>query len=625
MALHPHSRNIIALCHDLIMAACSVGIALYLRMGSERFAEVLPLIAPATILFVVIAGVVFSAMRLYRGMWRYASAQDMTMIIRAVTIAIVLFTVCLFIYNRLEGMPRSALAIQWGLLIGMLAGPRLLWRAWRDGSLISAMSALRDSRIPVIVVGAGDNAELFLRETSRMGSSNYRVVALADDDPERIGRHMRGVPIFGPIADMGRVIEKCAKKGRKPQKILLSDARSAIPISSLLDIAEKQGLTFAQLPSIQELKEQLQERFSLRPIVIEDLLERPQNTRDISSVEAFVTDKVVLVTGAGGSIGSELVRQLAEAEPTRLILVDHAEYNLYRIEREMHESSRHTPKLALLADVRDTARMEQIFSDYKPDIVFHAAAIKHVPIAEDNPMEAIMTNVIGTRNVVDIACSHNTKAVVMISTDKAVNPTNIMGATKRLAEQYCHAYGTENTGSTKIITVRFGNVLGSTGSVVPLFRRQIEKGGPITITNPHMTRYFMTIREAVELVIQAGITGCDIESRNGFIFVLDMGEPVKITDLAYRMVKLSGLEPEKDVKIEVIGTRPGEKLHEELFYPSESLVPTQNKGVMMATADPETLKTLRKGIEGLEKKCATRQKDGLIELLEKLVPEYSSA
>lgn len=618
-------RHHIAALHDVIMAALSVVLSLYLRLDTALLHGQIPYLLPATLLFTAICAIVFSVMQLHRGMWRYASAKDLTTIVKAASVSVILFVPALFLLTRMEGYPRSALVINWLLLIIMLGAPRLLYRMIRDAGIKAILADFRDQRIPVVLIGAGDNTELFIRETTRTRANSFRPVAVLSDDTATIGRNIHGVPVFGPVSDIEATLDKLSRRKISPRKIIISRTnRDGELYRYLLAVAEKRGMTMARLPSFNDLQTQISERIATQPIVIEDLLGRAQHARDLSSVRSFVKNKVVLVTGAGGSIGSELVRQIAAADPDRLILMDNSEYALYHIDQEMHDKFRHVPRTALLGDVRDHAYITSLFKTYAPDIVFHAAAIKHVPLAEDNPLEAIMTNVTGTRNVADAAIAAGSEAMVMISTDKAVNPTNIMGATKRLAEHYCHAVGAESS-HTKVITVRFGNVLGSNGSVVPLFQKQIAAGGPITITDPSMTRYFMTIREAVELVIGAAQAGCHMTDRNGFIFVLDMGDPVRISDMAKQMIRLAGLKEDEDIKIKYIGVRPGEKLYEELFYPEESPVPTPHDGIMLATAGGEKIKSLRKKLDALSKQCQSRHRDQVLTLFRELVPEYQDA
>jgi O-antigen biosynthesis protein WbqV len=386
----------------------------------------------------------------------------------------------------------------------------------------------------------------------------------------------------------------------------------------------------ARLPRLTDFSGGLEERLQIRPIAIEDLLGRTQNTLDRPAMRRLVEGRRVLVTGAGGSIGSELARQIAAYEPQQLTLFDNSEFNIYSIDLELGERFPALPRAAIMGDVRDPARVARLFAEATPDLVFHAAALKHVPMVEHNPLEGLHTNVLGTRNVADACRRAGVAAMVLISTDKAVNPPNVMGASKRLAESYCQALdllrqsgAQPSGGGTRFVTVRFGNVLGSTGSVVPLFQHQIAMGGPLTVTHPEMTRYFMTIREAVELVLQATALGTESpDAEAGHLYVLDMGEPVKIVDLARQMIRLSGLRPDKEVEIHFTGLRPGEKLHEELFHRAEALMPTSHPGLRLAAPRAADAELLGRSLDELAALVQQGERDKALRLLHRLVPEF---
>ncbi|MCR6629402.1 MAG: polysaccharide biosynthesis protein [Magnetospirillum sp.] len=387
----------------------------------------------------------------------------------------------------------------------------------------------------------------------------------------------------------------------------------------LVDVTAELGLALARLPRMTDFNDP-QQRLQINPIAVEDLLGRAQVVLDRSGPVGMAKGRRVLVTGAGGSIGSELVRQLADLEPARLILVEASEYALYTIDMELAERFPAVDRRAVIANVRDRAVIDALFAEEKPELVFHAAALKHVPLVEDNPVEGVRTNTFGSRNIADACIAAGVAAMVMISTDKAVNPTNVMGATKRLAESYCQALDLEGRG-TRFITVRFGNVLGSTGSVVPRFQAQLRAGGPITVTHPEMERFFMTIREAVELVLQASALGIS-QHDEGKIYVLDMGKPVKIVDLARQMIRLAGLRPDKDVAIEFTGLRPGEKLFEEIFHGGEQPVPTRQDGILLASPRLVQLDEFRAGLAALEDACRHRDEGTTLALVKRLVPEF---
>ena len=531
------------------MAALSFIAALYLRLGDDFLPQTSPFLLEATVMFTAIATVTFMTMGLYRGVWRYASLNDLIAILKAVSVAVVLFTVVMFLATRLELMPRSTMAINWLLLLAMLGGPRFAYRLFKDGNLIGLADRDYDSRVPVLLVGAGNMADAFLRAMRRPGEG-YRVIGILDDDPSRLGGNIHGVRILGALSDMGDVVDRLRRDGRKPARVLIANERlSGAAVRALLEQAEAHGMTLGRVPRLTDFRdgaaaaEDGVERIEPRPIAVEDLLGRPQTRLDRDSMAALIENRRVLVTGAGGTIGGELVRQIAGLNPAALTLLDSSEYSLYRIDREVGESWPEMARHSILADIRDVAALDAAFGRARPDLVFHAAALKHVPIAEAHACEAVLTNVQGTRHVADLARQHGARAVVQISTDKAVNPTNVMGASKRLAESYCQALDrVADDDSTRFLTVRFGNVLGSTGSVVPLFQRQLAMGGPLTVTHPRMTRYFMTVREAVELVLQASAMGLDpaTQAPAGGIYVLDMGEPVRILDLAQQMIRLAG-------------------------------------------------------------------------------------
>ncbi len=619
--LPSQARGGVAVAHDIAMAALSFLLALYLRLGVNPFIHMQAYALPGMMLFTLICATVFSAMRLYRGLWRYASLPDMVAIVKAVTVAVALFSMAMFVLTRLDGLPRSVPFINWLLLIALLAGPRLAYRALKEGRLQIDIGTAELRRIPLLLVGATGNAELFIRDCLRDTRSLYRIVGLLDENPVRKNRALHGIRIYGNTANMRTVIRRLERRGLKPQRIILTDPNwTSDQVKALLLQTEALGLPLGRLPQLEEFKQGVPGKSELRPIVLEDLLGRAQYAHDRAALDALVRGKRVAITGAGGSIGAELVRQVAALAPASVLLIDLSEHFLYLIDRELSETMPTLSCRAVIADVRDDTHLCALFAEYKPQIVFHAAAIKHVPLSESNPLAAISTNVLGSRNVARAAQNVGAEAMVMISTDKAVRPTNIMGATKRLAETWCQALGQSAKEGTRFFTVRFGNVLGSHGSVVPLFEHQIRAGGPITVTHPDMVRYFMTIREAVELVMHAAALGVQ-EARREAIFVLDMGKPVRIVELATQMIRLAGLIPGKDIEIKFSGLRPGEKLFEELFYDEEHIKRTALGGVLVAAPRECVLTPLEQSLALMEKYC----KDGnpaAIGVLQQLVPEF---
>ncbi|MDB5368303.1 MAG: putative nucleoside-diphosphate sugar epimerase, partial [Rhodospirillales bacterium] len=471
----------LAFAHDVVMATIAYPAALYLRVGDAMFDRWYEALEAGWPLWVAIAAVSFLASRLYRGVWRYASMQDLWAVAQAVTIAVLAFVPVMFLVDRLESLPRSAPLILGLLLLVLLGGPRFLYRIAKD----RRMERRRASRrIPVLLIGAGDGAELFIRAMQNDPLAPYEPVGVIDDLGRRVGRDIHGVRVLGGAPDLERIARELADKGKAPQRLIVTRVNAPIDgvvLRQLFDAADRLGMTLARMPSLADLDETDGEnRIRLRPIAIEDLLGRPQVLHDEEAVRALVKGKRVLVTGAGGTIGSELCRQLAGFAPAKMALLESGEFNLYAIEMELAERPDAPPLAAWLADVRDAPRLRTVFETERPELVFHAAALKHVPLVESNPAEGVLTNVIGTRNVADAARAVGAHAMVQISTDKAVRPSSIMGAAKRVAEEYCQSLDLDS--ETRYVTVRFGNVLGSTGSVVPRFEQQLAKGGPITVT-----------------------------------------------------------------------------------------------------------------------------------------------
>lgn len=571
----------IAIIHDIVMASVSFVLTydvLLNNMFVFRHGHVLSLV-----FFTAISGAVFTAMRLYKGLWRYASLQDLLAIFKAATLVVALF----FLYALLSGSrldnASKGLVVSWLLLIILLGGPRFFYRILKD-KILYPLWQDAEKKTPVILVGLNDNADLFLREISRRSGFNYCVVGIVDPRPAFMGRTIQKTKIMGGYAVIPTIIHEAKIKGLLPQKLVVSDPRlDKNELQDLLALAQSYGMTLAKLPDLSKLQDPLQDESIIRPIALEDLLGRPQVVLDYSAVEMLIKDQRVLITGAGGTIGTELVMQITQYKPSLLILIDNSEYNLYAIEQAVKNAFPYQAVKALLADVRMLETIESIFEEHSLDLVFHAAALKHVPMLENNIEQAILTNVIGTKHVADCCSRYGVSKMVMISTDKAVNPLSVMGASKRLAEDYCQTVGFLAENKTSFSTVRFGNVLGSSGSVIPLFQQQLSKGGPLTVTDPHVTRYFMTVHEAVALILQAASIPANDES-HAAIYVLDMGNPIKIDDLAKQVIRLAGLEPMKDVKVEYIGLRPGEKMTEELFDKDESPISTNKPGVLLAAA-----------------------------------------
>ncbi len=616
-------KTYISAIHDTIMAAISFVLTLYLRLGNE-FDVRSDSVWVGALIFTSISIVVFSAFRMYQRSWRYISTNDLVALTKAVTLMTLFFLPLMFLYNRLDGVPRSAMLINWFILLAMLGGPRFLYRIIKERTLSINFTASDSQKISVIVAGANNYSEQFLREMVGDRNSIYRIVGIIDDDPQKKGQYIHGIKIYGDIASVGKVVEKLRQKGRPPSKILIApDILAGDEVQSLLDICDSYGLTMARLPRLTDFNNAEGKKLEMRPIALEDLLGRPQKTLNRDIMKELVKGKRILITGAGGTIGGELVRQIASYLPENITLFENSEHNLYQIDKELDEKYPEIVKTPVIGDIRDRKKLDITFAEHKPQIVFHAAALKHVPMSELNISEAVLTNIIGTKNISDACIDASVEEMVMISTDKAVNPTNVMGATKRVAEGYIHAIGQAGKNKcTKFVTIRFGNVLGSTGSVIPLFKRQVEEGGPVTVTDPKVTRFFMTVREAVELVLQAAALSMSDDAYDSRIYVLDMGEPVLIKDLAEQVIRLAGLKPEIDIAIEYTGLRAGEKLYEELFHEFEEQIETSCDGIFLASPRESELTSLSKYIKKIESVATNRDDQKALELLKKILPEF---
>ncbi len=625
---HRMSRPKIAFLHDLAMAAFSFLVALSLRLGFGPLAGLPADVWLAMFLFTVVCGVVFWRAGLYRGIWRYASLNDLVTIVRAVTFALLVFLPVTFLLTRLNELPRTSLVINWFVLIFLLGAPRLLYRIFKDRGFDHVLERDRHGRIPVLLVGVGDRAEVFIREMARDRDGPYEVLGLVDEKGTRVGRRIHGVPVLGHLNELASVVETVTARNRSPQKLIVTKRLERDDLERILDVADGRGIAIARLRRLTEFRSG-EEKLKLQPVAIEDLLGRTQTKLDRAAMSRLIEGRRVLITGAGGSIGAELTRQIAAFLPAHLTLLDSSEYALYTIGLELDETFADLPRSLVLGDVRDRGHLDGVMADHTPELVFHAAALKHVPMVEANPIEGVLTNAIGTRNTAEACRKAGVAAMVLISTDKAINPSSVMGASKRLAETYCQALDIaerrHGKPGTRFITVRFGNVLGSTGSVVPLFHRQLAAGGPLTVTHPEMTRYFMTVREAVELVLQASALGAESpRTEAGKIYVLDMGEPVKIIDLAQKMIRLAGLRPDKDIEIAITGPRPGEKLREEVFHEAEPLLPTSHPGLRLASPRTVNLELLSRSYDDLETLTTRRGEVELLAMLHRLVPEYTA-
>lgn len=549
--------------------------------------------------------VMLLSMHLYTRIWRYAGMREMVAVLIATTLGAGLFYTGMYVFDK--SLPRSIYLISWILSTGVIGIGRMVlhYIAMQYGGKQSTDADM----VNTLIIGAGDAGATIAREIERYHKRSRKVIGFIDDDESKFNRLMGGVRILGNRHDIPSIV----KENKVKEIIIAMPSVTRNEIRNIMEICSPLKCKVNTLPGMYQLLDDEVLVSHLHPVSIEDLLERDEVRLDMDIVEHYIRDKVVLVTGAGGSIGSEICRQIMRVGPKQLLLLGHGENSIYLINQELKNIYKDGPIIPIIADIRDKQQLDQIFTQYNPQVVFHAAAHKHVPLMEIQPMAAVLNNIYGTRNVADVAGRHGVERFVMISTDKAVNPTSVMGATKRVAEKVIISMN--DTYDTKYITVRFGNVLGSRGSVIPLFKKQIEAGGPVTVTDPEMTRYFMTIPEASQLVLQAGAMG-----KGGEVFLLDMGEPVKIIDLARNMIRLSGLEPDKDIHIKITGLRPGEKKYEELLTSEEGTNRTNHTKIFEAALDTVDRDWLIDKISTFDS-CETDM--DVIGVLQDIIPTYT--
>ena len=528
----------------------------------------------------------FIAMRTCQGWRRSVTFYDLLVLVKTATGGLVTMATLQFLLAPVPLVPRSVLLLDWGTTIVVFGGARSLLRGFREARwpLLS-----RAAQVRVLIAGAGDMGASTLRMIRRIGRPKYDVVGFIDRDAKLLGDQVEGVPVLGTCKQAAHLVER-----HRIRQILVAQGElSGAQLRRLVDDARRSACEVRVLPNYRQLIEG-SVTVQPRPVSIEDLLQRKPVELNIEDIRQWIDGRVILVTGSAGSIGSEICRQLLQFSPARIVLVDRAETAQFFLERELLPLARDKQIDVCLADVLDEERLRRVLMTYRPHVIFHAAAYKHVPLMERHPQEAVRNIVTATRRLADLAMEYHTDSLVMISTDKAVHPTSVMGACKRVAELYIQSLAGQS--STRFVTVRFGNVLDSAGSVVQLFRQQIADGGPVTVTDPEMRRYFMTIPEAAQLVIQAGVIG-----QSGQILLLDMGEPVRIVDLASDMIRLSGLRVGEDIAIEFVGLRPGEKLYEELHLPGEKLLPTCHPKIIVASRKPSHIHDIRAAIEELER------------------------
>jgi len=598
-----------AMAHDILMIPVAWILAYWLRYNLAdipvEFVTKALLLIPVV---VVVQGLVFVAFGLYRGVWRFASIPDLVRIVKAVFFGTLILALGIFFVTRLHYVPRSVFILYPVLLIAMLGAPRFIYRLVKDRKF----SEENTSR--VLIVGAGEAGEMLVRDLLKNTPRLYEPVAFVDDDRYKLGKEIHGIRVVGGTDSIAGLADQLTI-----DLILIAlPSATTEQMRMIVECCEQASVPFRTLPKLQDLVSGQASRSALREVLIDDLLGRDPVRLRWDKVRNGLAERSILVTGAGGSIGSELCRQLASLSPSVIILYERSEFNLYSIENDLRSEFPHVKFYAVLGDVCDSLSLDKVFKKHRPNYVFHAAAYKHVPMLESQVREAVLNNVIGTKCVALAAQEYDTETFVLISTDKAVNPSNVMGTTKRIAEVYCQTLN-ENS-NVQFITVRFGNVLGSAGSVVPLFKKQIEKGGPVTVTHPDVTRYFMTTSEACQLILQSSVIG-----KGGEIFVLDMGEPVLVRYLAEQLIRLSGRKPGQDIEIVYSGLRPGEKLYEELFHEEENLDKTEIDKIMLAESRKVSWNNLGNTIRQLEKETYSFDENALRKTMKKLVPEQLSA
>ena len=599
-------KKCIVFIHDIMMIPIAWYLSYWLRFNFDTIPYKQFKHASEVVLLVMIVQIIcYRIFGLYRGIWRFSSIPDLFRIFKSVILSMLIIAVFLFLYDRLTGIPRSVLVIYSIVLILLLGGSRFIYRWFKDYSGVIFNGS------KVLIIGSGKESEALIRSFRYEAKNDYRVIALLTKDPSRIGREIQGVRVVGEYSDFEYVIKKY---GVNLVVIAAQDADSNI-ICEIVSYCDIENIQYRVLPTMSQLALGKVSVSDLREVAIEDLLGRKEVHLDQTAISQSILDQKVMITGGGGSIGSELCRQIANYNPQKIIIIENSEYNLYLIEMELSNKFPKSEVVTYLSDVTDAKNIAYIFDLEKPDLVFHAAAYKHVPLLEHNVDSAVINNISGTGVVAKAAITAKVKKFILISTDKAVNPTNVMGATKRAAEMLCQSLNAQST--TKFIIVRFGNVLGSRGSVLPLFRKQLKAGGPITVTHPEIERFFMTIPEACQLILQAMELG-----NGGEIFVLDMGKPIKIRYLAEQMIKLAGKKVGEDIKIVYSGLRPGEKLYEELFYQSEQQMPTKHQKIFRSSNVDLDSDMILNQYQHLINAALKANQASIKELLLKLVPEF---
>jgi len=605
------TRFIFFLASDIILITLAVFLAFLIRFDAKipsQYSIFIPRMIILTIIFTI---PVFYFQKLYSFSWAYVSAGELISLFKATTISFLFLAITIYIskyFPFFTNFPRSVLFISYFLVFIFCGGIRFAKRVWLN--ITGGGETSEKER--TLIAGAGDAGEQILRSILMSKSSPYSPIGFIDDNPIKQGTIIHGIKVLGKTRDIPRIV----KDKQVKQLIIAFPSAGAKAIKNIVEITKKTGLKKIKIiPPIAEIINGTVSLRNLKEVGVEDLLGREPVEIDTKAIESFIRAKTILITGAAGSIGSELSRQIARFKPFSLLLLDQDETGIFNISEELKSNFPNLKINSLIADIRDKEKIKGIFDKFKPNIIFHAAAYKHVPLMEKNPDEAVKNNIFGTKIIGEAAIKFGAKKVIFISTDKAVNPVSVMGATKRVGEMICQLLNQKN--KTKFISVRFGNVLDSRGSVIPIFREQIKKGGPVEVTHPDMKRYFMLTSESCLLVLQAGAMG-----QGGEVFVLDMGKPIRILDLAKEMIKLSGLEPDKDIPIVFTGPRPGEKLFEEILSAEEGTMATQNQKIFIARLSKTNEQILNEGLKKLKEFVRQNNQEEIINILKKIVASY---
>lgn len=599
-------KQIFLLVCDIVLIQVALITSFLLRFEGTLPSEYLTIYGSLVIPITIIKIGFFIFNKVYKKVWRYANINELMSIMQGVSASSVIFIGYIFFFRI--NFPRSIVLLDWMLTLILIGGLRLLFRIWRE---YKTRDSNRQDARRVLIVGAGDAGEMVLKEYMKHWELNTKIIGLIDDDISKINLEIHGVKVIGDRQAIPYIIERY----KVDEVIVAIPSASGLEIREIHSLCVNNNVTVRILPGVYEIINGDVKLNQIREVQIEDLLGREPVKINMKEVAAYLTDKIVLITGGGGSIGSELCRQVARFKPKTLIIFDISENNIFDIELELRGVYNNFNIISVIGSIRDIDKLRQVFQKHNPDVVFHAAAHKHVPLMEHNPEEAVKNNIFGTRNVAGVADEFGVERFVLISTDKAVNPTNIMGATKRVAEMIIQDLDYKS--HTKFVAVRFGNVLGSRGSVIPIFKKQIAQGGPVTVTHHEITRYFMTIPEASQLVIQAAAIG-----RGGEVFVLDMGKSVKIMDLANDIIELSGLKVDEDIEIKITGLRPGEKLYEELLSDKEGTLATKHERILAAKLDEFDSNLLKQSLEKMEQTIYSSIPQYLVKTLVKLVVTY---